>query len=160
MNPVHFSSERKDWETPWDFFNELDAEFHFDVDVCARADNAKCQQFITPEMDALNLEWRNFGSVGFMNPPYGREIGEWTSYARKSTFLNFTTVGLLPSRTDTKWWHRDVIDAKAEVRFLKGRLTFEGAPHPAPFPSAVVIWRANPFPFVNPRPDRRPEGYV
>jgi hypothetical protein len=27
-----------------------------------------------------------------------------------------------------------------EIRYVKGRLTFQGAEHPAPFPSAVVIW--------------------
>ena len=48
---------------------------------------------------------------------------------------------LLPARTDTAWWHDTVIAGGAEVRFVRGRLRFVGAEHPAPFPSAVVIFR-------------------
>ena len=37
-----FSSERDDWETPQALFDELDAEFHFTLDVCANESNSKC----------------------------------------------------------------------------------------------------------------------
>ena len=47
---------------------------------------------------------------------------------------------LVPARTDTAWWH-DYVVPFAEVRFLRGRVKFEGAPTTAPFPSAVVIFR-------------------
>ena len=33
---VHFRSERHDWETPQWVFDELDAEFHFDLDVWSK----------------------------------------------------------------------------------------------------------------------------
>ena len=39
-----------------------------------------------------------------------------------------------------------VIAGGAEVRFVRGRLRFVGAEHPAPFPSAVVIFRPPPSP--------------
>ena len=32
-------------------------------------------------------------------------------------------VFLIPSRTDTKWWHQWVMEA-TEIRFIKGRLKF------------------------------------
>jgi len=48
-------------------------------------------------------------------------------------------VGLLPARTDTKWFH-DFIYHKAQIRFLRGRLKFSGAIYSAPFPSMIVIW--------------------
>ena len=47
-------------------------------------------------------------------------------------------VGLLPARTDTKWWS-DVMTA-SELRFIKGRIMFEGADACAPFPSVIAIW--------------------
>lgn len=50
-----------------------------------------------------------------------------------------TVVALLPARTDTRWWHDCVMKAK-EIRFIKGRLRFDGHKHNAPFPSAVVVW--------------------
>lgn len=48
-------------------------------------------------------------------------------------------VFLIPSRTDTRWWH-DYIMKATEIRFLKGRLKFGGSKNSAPFPSAVVIF--------------------
>lgn len=50
---VHFRSQRHDWETPQDLFDELDSEFQFDVDVCATPQNAKCVRFFTPEDNGL-----------------------------------------------------------------------------------------------------------
>jgi hypothetical protein len=47
-----------------------------------------------------------------------------------------------PVRTDTRWWRENV--ALADVRFLPGRLRFGGAKTPAPFPSAVVVFRPPP----------------
>jgi hypothetical protein len=49
-------------------------------------------------------------------------------------------VALLPSRTDTRWFHTWVY-GKAEIRFIKGRLKFGGAKDSAPFPSLLAIWR-------------------
>jgi hypothetical protein len=46
---------------------------------------------------------------------------------------------LIPSRTDTRWWHEDVMTAD-EIRFVKGRLKFGDAVNAAPFPSAIVVW--------------------
>jgi hypothetical protein len=74
-----------------------------------------------------------------MNPPYGREIGRWTAKALRSGAL---VVGLLPARTDTRWFH-DHIYGKAKIRFIKGRLKFGEAKDSAPFPSMIVIWSPN-----------------
>ena len=76
-----------------------------------------------------------------MNPPYGRQIGLWTKKGKQEAALGKTVVMLIPSRTDTKWWHEDIMQAD-EIRFVKGRLKFGGVTKPAPFPSAIVIWRA------------------
>jgi len=72
------SSNTDKWETPQDFFNQLDAIFHFELDVCALPENAKCKQFFTPDQDGLSQEWKG---VCWMNPPYGREIGKWMKKA-------------------------------------------------------------------------------
>ena len=45
------------WETPQDFFNALDSEFHFNLDVCAIPENAKCRNFFTPKDDGLIQNW-------------------------------------------------------------------------------------------------------
>lgn len=48
INKVLYSSENEVWETPQDLFNMLDDEFHFDIDVCATSENAKCSKFFSP----------------------------------------------------------------------------------------------------------------
>jgi len=134
---VMFSSKTDLWETPQDFFNRMDAEFGFELDVCARPENAKCDSYFTPEIDGLTQEWLG---VCWMNPPYGRDIGKWIKKAYESAQANgATVVCLVPARTDTKWWHDYCM--KAEYRLLRGRLKFGGHTNSAPFPSAVVIFR-------------------
>jgi phage N-6-adenine-methyltransferase len=135
---VHFSSASDEWPTPRWLFEALDREFGFTLDPCATVRNAKCRRFFTRTDDGLLQDWGT-ESV-FMNPPYGRVIGEWVAKARRSARLGATVVCLLPSRTDTRWWHDHVLKAD-DLRFFRGRLTFEGGKHPAPFPSVVVVFR-------------------
>jgi phage N-6-adenine-methyltransferase len=133
---VHFSSATAEWSTPQELFDELDAEFDFELDVCATAGNAKCNRYFTQADDGLAQKWRG---VCWMNPPYGAGIGAWVRKAYESSLLGATVVCLLPARTDTRWW-QDCC-AAGEVRFLRGRLRFNGANTGAPFPSAVVVFR-------------------
>lgn len=135
---VHFLSERDDWETPPQFFGQLDKEFGFTVDVCATADNAKCERYFSPAEDGLAQSWA--GEVCYMNPPYGRAIAAWVKKAYEEAKAGATVVGLLPARTDTAWFH-DYIYGRAEIRFLRGRVRFVGGASNAPFPSMVVVWR-------------------
>jgi phage N-6-adenine-methyltransferase len=134
---VHFSSKTCVWETPKDLFEKLNREFGFTVDVCALPENAKCERYFTPAENGLKQEWRG---ACWMNPPYGREIGEWVKKAYQASLCGATVVCLLPARTDTSWWHDYVMDA-TEIRFVHGRLRFVGAKSSAPFPSAVVVFR-------------------
>jgi len=49
---------------------------------------------------------------------------------------------LIPSRTDTKWFHKYCLQADL-VQFIKGRVKFENGsdkPNSAPFPSMVVVF--------------------
>lgn len=134
---VHFSSETDQWATPMDLFNNLNAIFGFETDVCAGSDNAKCDNFYTKEMDGLKQDWKG---VCWMNPPYGRQIGAWVEKAYQSSLINkATVVCLLPARVDTRWWHDYCV--KGEMFFIKGRLKFGDATSSAPFPSAIVVFR-------------------
>lgn len=137
MNPVHFSSASDDWATPQAFFDKLDEEFNFGLDACATAANTKCHVWF--EEDSLSQDWSGFHAI-WMNPPYGRGIGAWVTKAREASEHGTTVVCLLPARTDTRWWHDEIIAHSAEVRFVRGRLKFGNAKNSAPFPSAVVIF--------------------
>ena len=136
INSGMFTSSTDDWATPQDFFDTLNREFDFDLDVCASAENAKCARFFTKEDDGLSKEWRG---RCWMNPPYGREIGQWVRKAFETSLRGGLVVCLLPSRTDTQWWHDYCM--KGEIRFVQGRLKFGDGKNSAPFPSAIVIFR-------------------
>lgn len=134
---VHYSSATDQWATPQAFFDKLNAEFGFELDVCADSCNAKCPRYFTRETDGLAQDWTG---VCWMNPPYGREIGRWMRKAYESSVTGgATVVCLVPARTDTAWWHDYA--AKGEVRLIRGRLKFGNAKANAPFPSAVVVFR-------------------
>lgn len=124
-----FSSERLNWRTPKELYRRLDAEFHFDFDPCPT----------DPKFNGLDpfFDW---GKCNFVNPPYGREIIKWCEKAYMEWQKGKTVVMLIPSRTDTKWWHNYIMEAD-EIRFIVGRLRFDDQKNSAPFPSAVVIFK-------------------
>lgn len=135
---ILFSSKSDEWSTPQDVFDELNEEFKFDLDPCATDSNHKCEQYYTKEQDGLKQDWG--GHTVFVNPPYSK-IKDWTEKAYREGCKDHTTVVLLiPSRTDTRYFH-DFIYNRSEIRFLKGRLRFGDSENSAPFPSMVVIFR-------------------
>lgn len=141
MNTVHYSSKTDDWATPQAFFEELDKEFSFTLDVCAVSQNAKCKRFITPETDGLQVGWNN--EIIWMNPPYGREIGKWVKKASEAR--GGVVVCLLPARTDTKYFHEYIYkNPRCTIRFIKGRLKFGDSTNSAPFPSMIVVYQNKP----------------
>ncbi len=136
---VHYSSSTDQWSTPQDLYDLLDSEFGFDLDVCATADNAKCERFYGEEDDGLAQQWHG---VCWMNPPYGDVIRDWMRKAYESAKDGATVVCLVPARVDTGWWWEYA--RFGEVRFLRGRLKFGGGETGAPFPSAVVVFPRTP----------------
>lgn len=135
---VMFSSKTDLWETPQQFYDELDREFNFTLDPCATPKNAKCQKYYTVIENGLKQNWQ--GETVFCNPPYGREIKHWVEKCYKESLKpNTTVVMLIPARTDTAYFH-DYIYGKAELRFIRGRLKFSNSKNSAPFPSMVVVF--------------------
>ena len=136
---VMFSSATDNWATPQDFFDKLNAEFHFDLDVCADEINHKCDKYYTKEQDGLTMPWKG---IVWCNPPYGREIGQWVRKALFASVNGATVVMLIPARTDTKWFHDYIYKRdNVEIRFVKGRLKFGNSKNSAPFPSMVVVFK-------------------
>jgi site-specific DNA-methyltransferase (adenine-specific) len=125
-------SQRLDWQTPTAVYEALDAEFGFTHDPCPVVSDDTFWR-----VDGFSDAW---GKVNFCNPPYGREIGKWVAKAWQESRRGCTCVLLIPSRTDTRWWHEYVMQAN-EIRFVRGRLKFGNATKAAPFPSAIVVFR-------------------
>ncbi len=146
MTPVHpavMSSDRMDWGTPDSLFDPLNAEFGFTLDAAASAANAKCPEFFDAQADGLSRNWREAAQEGctWVNPPYGRSIGDWVGKALAEYHQGARVVMLVPSRTDTRWWQLAV--QASEIRFLRGRVRFVGADGHAPFPSALLVFHAD-----------------
>jgi len=132
-------SEKDNWQTPLWLFQGLDSYFEFDVDVCADENNALCQKYFTKQDSCLDKEW---GNVNFLNPPYDRDMYVFMEKAKEEWKKGKTIVALVPSRTDTRWFHHHVYN-KADIFFVKGRLNFELPDKEAmnaPFPSMIAVW--------------------
>ena len=167
---VMFSKASDEWITPQDFYDALDAEFGFLWDAAATTDNSKCHFHLGPggvHEDTLSVHDLDAFSEGavWLNPPYSKCYA-FIAWAASVAQRRFPVVCLVPSRTDTLWWHDHVWDAEnnqcrpgVEVRFVKGRLKFGksgGEPirtslrngpgsapnNAAPFPSVVIVFRS------------------
>ncbi len=112
------SSARGDWKTPTGLYARL---------VAGRFDTSDRHD---GTFDAFSMRWP---SPWFCNPEYGRAIRRWTGCMPSAG----PGVALLPARTDTRWFHSNVL-SYARLEFLPGRLHFDGG-GPAPFPS-MLAW--------------------
>jgi len=158
-------AQKNDWETPRDLFDALWEESDgLDFDPCCTPDQYTAKRVLeaggticVPDglnarevggsrilVDGLAQPWH--GKV-FMNPLYGLALRKWVPKAVeevRSDRCEFVKA-LLPSKTDTQWFQKYVVPLihrdPRSVRFLKGRLTFAGAPAPAGFASVIVVWR-------------------
>lgn len=136
----YFKSNSEEYETPPEIFEPLQKEFDLQLDVCATKENTKCDLFFTKEEDGLTKEWdRSF----WMNPPFGRNLKKWVQKAYEESQKGVIGVLLLPVRSNTIWWHKYIIDTKAEVRFLKGEIKFVGYERGLWLPFAIIIFNKN-----------------
>lgn len=129
-----------EWETPQDFYDALDEEFGFTIDVCANPNNAKHRNFFSPEQDSLLQRW---SGVCWMNTPYDKSIGLWLRKAWEASQAGVTVVALIQGRsTDTKWWHEYVMRS-SQIRFIKDRLHFGKKGHHSRgnISSVVVVFK-------------------
>lgn len=127
-----FSSQTDEWRTPTTLYTSLDEEFGFTYDPCPMLEPGELRT------DGLLSDW---GEVTFCNPPYS-EIKHWVRKAYEQWQRGCTVVLLIPSRTDTTWWHDYVMKA-TEIRFIRGRLKFGDHTVNAPFPSCIIVFRGS-----------------
>lgn len=130
------------WATPQQAFDALHAEFGFTVDAAAEAKNAKLPTFFR---DGLASDWA--GKRVFCNPPYS-DLYPWLQKAAER--VAEIAVLVLPVRTGTTWWHDFVWDHDAkpmpgprpgvELRWVRGRMKFEGADGSPAWDTVVAIF--------------------
>ena len=138
-NPYMPPSATDNWATPKDLWQQANGFHDFELDAAASLTNHLCDEWFgldhpdESRRDGLSGQW-----VGrtWVNPPYGRGIYDWV---KKAALHDDLVVMLLPSRTDTKWFH-EFVYPHADLQFIKGRLKFGSSITAAPFPSILVTF--------------------
>ena len=110
------------WSTPEEIYKEYitDKEYY---DPCPLYD------------DSFDVNNTIIDCDMFINPPYSN-VSEWVDFAIRSHKNNHIVI-LIPSRTDTKYFHK-LLEHGVDLEFVKGRLKFGGVKTGAPFPSVLV----------------------
>lgn len=126
FNRVVFSAATDEWSTPKEVYESLNDEFGFNFDPCPLGGDVDGRS-------PLFSDWS--GKRVFCNPPYS-DIRRFLERANEAELAVF----LIPSRTDTRWFHELVLGRAREIRFVRGRLKFGNAKNSAPFPSMIVVY--------------------
>lgn len=122
--------DRNAWRTPPEIFAALDAEFDFNIDVAASAENKLCELFIDESLNALECDWLPDPDNGiaewhyiWCNPPYS-DITPWVRKAAEQSKLGVGCVMLVMADTSVGWY-TEAIKTCQEVRFIVGgRISF------------------------------------
>ena len=137
MNAALLSSKRMDWNTPANVIEKIRAFAPIGLDPCSNV-TSKVGAKVSWLSGGLEVSWTDYGLV-YVNPPYGRALKEWAFKIIDEAHKGAEIIALVPARTDTKWF-QSLFTECSNVCFWKGRITFEGAPYPAPFPSALFYF--------------------
>lgn len=137
INEGMMSSKRDDWETPQEFFDNINKHYGFVIDAAASAENAKTDVYFTVDDDGLVQNWNE---PTWVNPPYGKVVSKWVEKGYKEAIKwKVPVVMLVAARTDRIDFHKYTMKA-TELFFIKGRIKFVGAKDGAPFPSMVIVF--------------------
>lgn len=83
---------KDNWETPQWLFEELNAEFNFDFDLCATKENSKCERFFSDYLNGefYKHEWTGMLHTVFVGPYATREYSNelWQRYPNLTCFMN------------------------------------------------------------------------
>lgn len=138
-----------EWETPDELFKELDRKYHFNLDACARPENAKCAKFFTAQDDGLAQDWK--GHTVYCCPPSGAaSLRHWVKKAStEAKKKNTIVVMLLPVSTDSKWFQENIyLQPGVRVHFLPERVKFVNSL----LPSYAACGQSNKKPSAGMRP--------
>lgn len=132
----NFKSDKTVYSTPTKLFKAINEEFNFTLDVCALPENAKCQNYFTPEVDGLKQDWRG---TCWMNPPFNKELKKWVLKARDESKKHGNIVCcLVPFRGNTVWFKDVCMDA--EIRFIIGEVNFNDLERGLWLPMCLMIF--------------------
>ncbi|MDC9582792.1 phage N-6-adenine-methyltransferase [Xenorhabdus sp. PR6a] len=106
------------WQTPLTLFLALDLEFGFYLDAAASADNTLCAHYLTERDNALECDWKSYGSI-WCNPPYS-DIGPWIKKAAIECQKQLQPVVMLVPSDTSVGWFKLAMETVDEVRLITG----------------------------------------
>jgi site-specific DNA-methyltransferase (adenine-specific) len=109
----------------------LQMEFEFDGVVNA------CSKGVDIET-LLSCDW--YDST-FVVPQYSC-VKKWVKKCIEENQKGKTVVMIIPSRTNTDWFHELIVPSATDVRFIRGRITLPGYTKQNQYPDAVCIFSA------------------
>jgi len=136
MPPQKPGKSKQDYATPWALIWAIEARYgRLEIDLAARADNAKAPRFIGVDEDSLAVPWAGSlptGSRCWLNPPFA-DIEPWAAKCRHESEApcGVKIIMLTPASVGSEWFAKHV-HRHAAVRALRPRITFEGARDPYP----------------------------
>lgn len=103
-----------DWLTPPEILNALGP---FDLDPCASVDQPWKTATVQYTESGMQRPWDGFV---WLNPPFGPAAGTWLD----ALAAHGNGIGLVPARTETRWFVRAVWEQADAILFLHGRPHF------------------------------------
>lgn len=145
------SSGRVEWNTPRCVLDCVTKVARVGVDPCWNERSnveADVPFSIDDGDDGLAAIWHTHGGLVYVNPPYGQALKQWAPKIIAEAEAGAEIIALLPNSTETVWF-RQMFDACQAAVCWRGRLTFDGAPAPAFFGSALFYFGQRPYAFVD-----------
>jgi phage N-6-adenine-methyltransferase len=99
----------------------------FALDACAAdIQAAKAAEFITPEMDALTVDWWPAAALGavWCNPPFSQKEAFLQRAHEQARLMRLTVCCLVPLEPSTTWWRTHVTGKATAVYIPDGRYPF------------------------------------
>jgi len=144
MSSHRGQNARDDWQTPPEVLDLVRKVGPIGLDPCTVASNpVKAEYHFTKETDGLWPNWRSsmhIGAIAFVNPPYNKT---WYDKIELEMLRETPMIALLMAKPGAKWFQSLAVMSHA-VCFWSGRMTFGGAPDPAPFDSALLYHGPHP----------------
>lgn len=151
---ILLSSKMQNWRSPWELLNTVKKIGRIALDPCADDDpvNHFACANLTRQDDGLTSDWSKargrFRGLVYVNSEYGSALGDWVEKCGQEMMCGNEIVQLCPNRPGVRWYRSAQTYAHAMCG-LNGRLTFEGAPNCAPFPSVLFYYGPSPYLFCH-----------
>ena len=132
---------KQDYSTPTDFLQAVEKCFQvsFDWDLAAHAGNAVCKSYLSEDVDSLSIPWHQLRGALWLNPPFGN-IKSWAEKCLAEGAQGADIFFLVPASVGAAWFLDNIL-GRAQILFLRGRLSFDGN---NPFPKDCMLCRFGP----------------